>query len=257
VVSYNENNIVLEVKCLEKHYGGVRAVDKVDMKLYKNEILAIVGDNGAGKSTLIKTIAGVIKKDGGEVYIEGKKVEVQNTRDAKSYGIEVVYQDKSLIQTLDASANIFLGREKVRENLLGKVLRFLDNKYMRIETDKLLTRIGVKLKNLTDPVVFLSGGQQQSVAVGRAIYWGGKILIFDEPTNNLGVTEQHRTIEYIKSIRDTYKDVSIIVISHNLYHVFELSDRIIVLRNGKIVGEKLKNQTTINEISSIITGIVD
>jgi len=255
MVSYNENDVVLEIRGLEKHFGGIRAVDKIDMKLYRNEILAIVGDNGAGKSTLIKTIVGVNKKDGGEIYIEGKEVEIHNTRDAKNYSVEVVYQDKGLIQTLDASSNLFLGREKIQKNLLGKLFRFLDNKYMRKETEKLLIRIGVKLKNLNAPTGFLSGGQQQSVAVGRAIYWGGKILIFDEPTNNLGVGEQHKTIEHIKNIRDTYKDVSIIVITHNLYHVFELSDRIIVLRNGQVVGEKLRNQTTINEVSSMITGL--
>lgn len=254
MVSYNENDVVLEVRGLEKHFGGIRAVDKIDMKLYRNEILAIVGDNGAGKSTLIKTIVGVNKKDGGEIYIEGKEAEIHNIRDAKNYSVEVVYQDKGLIQTLDAPSNLFLGREKIQKNLLGKLFRFLDNKYMRIETEKLLIRIGVKLKNLNAPAGFLSGGQQQSIAVGRAIYWGGKILIFDEPTNNLGVGEQHKTIEHIKNIRDTYKDVSIIVITHNLYHVFELSDRIIVLRNGQVVGEKLRNQTTINEVSSMITG---
>lgn len=254
MVNYFENNVVLELRGLEKHFGGIRAVDKIDMKLYRNEILAIVGDNGAGKSTLIKTITGANKKDGGEIYVEGKKTEIINTRSARKYGIEVVYQDKSLIQTLDASSNLFLGREKIQANLLGKLFWFLNNNYMREETIKVLKRIGVELKDFAAPVDLLSGGQQQSIAVGRAVYWGGKILIFDEPTNNLGVGEQRRALALIKTIRDTYRDVSTILISHNLSHVFELSDRIIVMRNGKVIGEKLKDKTDINEISSMITG---
>lgn len=255
MVNFNRNDIVLETRNLEKHFGGIMAVDNIDMKLYRNEILAIVGDNGAGKSTLIKTITGVNKKDGGDIFIEGKKAEIFNTKDAKHYGIEVVYQDKGLVQTLDASTNLFLGREILQKNLFGRFFRFLDNIYMIKETEKLLIKIGVSLKNLKAPINSLSGGQQQSVAVGRAIYWGGRILIFDEPTNNLGVREQQKTLEHIRNIRDNYKNVSIIVITHNLYHVFELCDRILVLRNGKVIGERLKDQTTINEISTMITGL--
>jgi len=251
----NNENIVIETKSLEKHFGGIMAVNKIDMKLYKNEILAIVGDNGAGKSTLIKTITGVYKKDGGEIYIEGKKVDIRNTRDAKNLGIETVYQDKGLIPVLDASSNLFLGREKMRKNFLGKVFKFLDVWYMREETKNLLKKIGVELKDLTAHVKFLSGGQQQSVIVGRAVYWSGKILIFDEPTNNLGVNEQNKAIELIRNIRDTYKEVSIIMITHNLYHVFKLVDRILVLRNGQVVGERLRAKTTRNEIVSMITGL--
>ena len=249
------NQVVLETKALEKHFGGIRAVDKVDMQLHKNEILAIVGDNGAGKSTIIKCITGVYRKDGGDIYLGGEKVDIHNTRDAKKLGIETVYQDKGLISVLDAPSNLFLGREKLRENPLGKIFRFLDARYMRNETKKLLARIGVEVKDLTSPVNFLSGGQQQSVAVGRAVYWSARILIFDEPTNNLGVKEQAKAINLIRSIRDTHPEVSIIVITHNLYHVFELVDRIMVLRNGQVVGIREKDKTTRNEIVSMITGL--
>ncbi|MBM3706791.1 MAG: sugar ABC transporter ATP-binding protein [Actinobacteria bacterium] len=251
----NKNEVVLETKALEKHFGGIRAVDQIDMKLYKNEILAIVGDNGAGKSTLIKTITGVYRKDGGEIYLEGNKVDIHNTRDAKNLGIETVYQDKGLISVLDAPSNLFLGREKLRNNVLGKLFRFLDVRYMREETKGLLARIGVEIKDLSAPVNFLSGGQQQSVAVGRAVYWSAKILIFDEPTNNLGVKEQAKAINLIRAIRDTHPEVSIIVITHNLYHVFELVDRIMVLRNGQVIGERERDKTTRNEIVSMITGL--
>ena len=247
--------VVLETKALEKHFGGINALNKVDIKLYKNEIMAVVGDNGAGKSTIIKCITGVYRKDGGDIFINGKKVEIHNTRDARKQGIETVYQDKGLIPVLDAPSNLFLGREKLRNSPTGKLFRFLDLKYMREETRKLLAKIGVVVKDLTSPVDKLSGGQQQSVAVGRAVYWSAKILIFDEPTNNLGVKEQAKAINLIRNIRDAHPEVSIIVITHNLYHVFELVDRITVLRNGKIVGIKEKDKTSRHEIVSMITGL--
>ncbi len=250
-----KKEVVLETSKLEKHFGGIKAIDKIDMKLYENEILAIVGDNGAGKSTLIKTITGVYKKDGGDIFIQGMNVEIHNTRDARNLGIETVYQDKGLIQVLDSPTNLFLGREKFQKNPLGKALYFLDVKNMREETRKLLMRLGVKIKDINAPVNLLSGGQQQSIAVGRALYWSGKILIFDEPTNNLGIEEQHKTIELIRTIRNNYKEVSIIVITHNLYHVFDLVDRILVLKNGQIVGEREKDKTTRHEIVSMITGV--
>jgi len=247
--------VVLETKDIEKHFGGIRAVDKVSIKLYKNEIIAIVGDNGAGKSTFIKCITGAHAKDGGSIFLDGKLVDIRNTQDSRMLGIETVYQDKGLISTLDAPSNLFLGREKIRGNLLGIILRMLDSKYMRDETEILLEKIGVHLRDIVSPVSSLSGGQQQSVAVGRAIYWSAKILIFDEPTNNLGVKEQHRAIELIKNIRDTHPEVSIIVITHNLYHVFELVDRIFIMRNGKLIGVKEKVKTNRNEIVSLITGL--
>jgi len=247
------NKVVLEIKSLKKNFGGIKAVDDVSMKLHKNEILAIVGDNGAGKSTLIKIITGVYKKDSGEICINGEKVEINNTRDARHLGIETVYQDKGLIPVLDTPSNLFLGREVFQKNILGKLFKFLDYRFMREEAKKLLKLFGIKLKNIHADVSVLSGGQQQSIVVGRAIYWSGKIIIFDEPTNNLGVKEQHKTIALIRRVRDKY-NVSIILITHNLYHVFELVDRIIVLRNGKIIGEKMRDKTTQLEIVSMITG---
>jgi len=247
------NKVVLETKSLKKYFGGIKAVDNVNMKLHKNEILAIVGDNGAGKSTLIKVITGVYKKDSGDIYLNGEKVEINNTRDARHLGIETVYQDKGLVSVLDTPSNLFLGREVFQKNILGKLFKFLDFRFMREEAKKLLKMFGIKLKNIYADVSVLSGGQQQSIVVGRAIYWSGKIIIFDEPTNNLGVKEQHKAIDLIRRVRDKY-NVSIILITHNLYHVFELVDRIIVLRNGKVIGEKIRDKTTQLEIVSMITG---
>ncbi len=248
--------VVLETKKLSKHFGGIKAVDNINMKLYENEIIAIVGDNGAGKSTLIKAIAGVYRKDKGEIYIGGEKAHISNPKDARNYGIETVYQDGGVISILDATANLFLGRVKYQDNIFGRLFNFVDYKYMRKETMQLLDRLGVTLKDTNARVNNLSGGQRQSVAVGRAIYWGGKILIFDEPTNNLGVKQERIIIELIKRIRVEF-GVSIIVISHNIAHVFELVDRIIVLRNGRIIGERIKEKTNMNEIVSMITGVAE
>lgn len=248
--------VVLETEGLSKHFGGIKAIDNVNVKLYENEIIAIVGDNGAGKSTLIKTIAGVYKKDGGEIYISGEKAHISNPKDARSYGIETVYQDGGVISILDATANLFLGRVKLKDNIFGSLFKFVDYRYMRKETVQLLDRLGVTLKDINARVNNLSGGQKQSIAVGRAIYWGGKILIFDEPTNNLGVKQERIIIELIKRIRVEFR-VSIIVISHNIAHVFELVDRIIVLRNGQKIGERIKEKTNMNEIVSMITGVAE
>lgn len=250
----NSKDAVLEIKGLSKHFGGVIALDNIDMKLYAKEIIAIVGDNGAGKSTLIKTISGVHKKDAGDIYLFGEKANINNPNDARGYGIETVYQDGGTVPVLDASLNLFLGRERVCKNIIGKAFRVCDYKYMRKETVNLLQKVGIELKDVDGKLLNLSGGQRQSVVVGRAVYWGGKILIFDEPTNNLGAKQERIIIDLIKKIRDEY-NVSIIIISHNIMHVFELVDRIIVLRNGCKVGERLKNETNPNEIIAMITGV--
>jgi ABC-type sugar transport system ATPase subunit len=248
--------VVLEARGLTKRFGGIVANHNIDMKLYEREIIAIVGDNGAGKSTLIKAISGIYEPDGGEIYIRGEKAAIHNPIDAKNYGIETVYQDEGLIRLFNPSMNLFLGRERLRKNVLGKLFRLVDYKYMRNETEKLLERIDIRLKDINAEVSALSGGQRQSVVVGRAVYWGSKIIILDEPTNNLGVKEERKIIDLIKNLRDKH-DMSVIVISHNINHVFELVDRIIVLRNGEKVGERLKNETNINEIVSMITGVAE
>ena len=249
-----ETKVILEVKNLIKSFGGVRAVDGINLKLYENEIIAIVGDNGAGKSTLIKIISGVHQKNSGEIFINNELADIKSPSDAKNYGIETVYQDQGVIPLFNASLNLFLGREKKKSNAAGRIFKALDFSYMNKETISLLHRIGIDIDDVTTPISSLSGGQRQSLVVGRAVYWGGKILIFDEPTNNLGIKQERNVIELIKKIRSEY-GVSIIVISHNISHVFELVDRIIVLRNGKVVGEKVKSETEPNEVVSMITGV--
>ncbi len=249
-----DREVILEVKGISKYFGGIKAVDDLDLKLYKGEIIAIVGDNGAGKSTLIKMISGVYRRDGGKIFIEGEEAKIDNTIDARNYGIETVYQDQGLVNNFNASLNLFLGREKVYNNFLGRWFKIVNFRYMRKESEIMLERIGIKVKDIYAEVETFSGGQKQSVVVGRAVYWGGKIIIFDEPTNNLGVKQERKIIELIKRIREEY-GISIIIISHNIAHVFEMVDRIIVLRNGKKVGERIKGKTNTNEIISMITGV--
>ena len=249
-----KRKVVLETKDLCKYFGGIKAVDKINMKLYGNEIIAIVGDNGAGKSTIIKTISGVYKKNSGEIYINEGKVNINNPKEARVYGIETVYQEQQLIPNFDAPANLFLGREKMIDNVFCKLFRIIDNNYIRKETIKLLKKIGIELEDVKAEVKDLSGGQRQSIVVGKAVYWGGKILILDEPTNNLGTKQERNVLDLIKNIRNEY-NVSIIIITHNINHVFELVDRIIVLRNGKKIGEKLNKDTNPSEIISMIAGI--
>jgi len=249
-----DQNPVLELQDVSKHFGGLTAVDRVSFKVFAKEIVAIVGDNGAGKSTIIKTISGVYRRDGGRMLFCGEPVEFHSTLEARRKGVETVYQEEGLIPQFDASLNLFLGRPLVRNTLLGRWLRIADYKTMRMETQKLLGSVGIDLPNLRRPVTGLSGGQRQSVLVGKAIYWGGRLLIFDEPTNHLGARQESNIMSLIKRIREQY-EVAIIIISHNIAHVFEMADRIIVLRNGSIVGERSRGTTTPNEIVSMITGL--
>jgi len=246
--------VILEVENLCKHFGGIKAVNNVSLKLFENEIIGIVGDNGAGKSSLIKTISGVYEKSSGQIYVNGEKVDINNPNDARNYGIETVYQDQGLIPIFNAASNLFLGREKLRDDIMGRFLKFVDDKYMKEKTDKMLENLGIKLKDVNSEVYNCSGGQRQTIVIGRAVYWGGKILIFDEPTNNLGVKQERKIIDLIKKLRNEFK-VSIIIITHNIAHIFELVDRIVVLRNGEKIGEKVKEKTNENEIVSMITGV--
>lgn len=246
--------VVLEVKGLCKFFGGIKAVNNVDLKVYDREIVGIVGDNGAGKSTLIKILSGVYEKTAGRIFVRGQEVEIRNPSDARRLGIETVYQDQGLIPIFDAASNLFLGREKLREDFLGRVLKLVDDRFMLQETSRVLSSLGIDIKDARSKTLYLSGGQRQTVAIGRAVYWKGKILIFDEPTNNLGVKQERKVLELIKRIRDEL-GASIIIISHNIAHIFEVVDRIVVLRNGEKVGERLKAETNPAEVVAMITGV--
>ncbi|MHB8278531.1 MAG: ATP-binding cassette domain-containing protein [Candidatus Humimicrobiaceae bacterium] len=243
---------ILEAIGLKKHFGGVYALDNVDLRLKYNEILGVVGDNGAGKSTLIKIISGFLTMNEGEIYFEGKKVNINNPKDAYNLGIETVYQDLNLIDIQNAVFNVFLGREiNVRSPL--RFLGVLNDRIMLKETKKLMDSLNINIGNLQKPMGSCSGGQRQAVAISKAVYWGTKVAILDEPTAALGVQESQRVLEFIKSLKEK-SHLSIIVISHNMQHIFSVVDRIMVLRLGKLITIQNAHDITATDIVKYITG---
>nr|WP_306263774.1 ATP-binding cassette domain-containing protein [Pararhizobium sp. IMCC3301] len=217
---------------LVKRYGRVTALDHCDFELYPGEVLAVIGDNGAGKSTLIKAVSGAVVPDEGEVYLEGKKVNFHSPLDGRKAGIETVYQTLAMSPALSIADNMFMGRELRRPGFRGKFLRQLDRKAMENFAREKLTELGLMtIQNINQAVETLSGGQRQGVAVARAAAFGSKVIILDEPTAALGVKESRRVLELIQDVRS--RGIPIVLISHNMPHVFEVADRIHIHRLGK------------------------
>ena len=237
---------IFELKNISKFYGYVQALDNVGFQLYNNEVVAIVGDNGAGKSTLLKISTGAEIPSEGEIILHGKKVEFKEPRAAASHGIIALHQDLSLINTEDIASNLFLGREPTKFRI------WVDKKRMLNGTQKMLDGLKIKIPSAKTTVQCLSGGQRQGVAIGRAVSQGGSILFLDEPTAALGVVESQRVLTLVEELKET--GYSIVIISHNLRHVFAIADRIYVLRSGKNAGIFLKNKTNPDEIVAAITG---
>ncbi|WP_417743157.1 ATP-binding cassette domain-containing protein [Salipiger sp.] len=223
---------VLSAKNLTKRYGKVTALDNCDFELYPGEILAVIGDNGAGKSTLIKALSGAVTADDGEIYVEGQPVRFASPNDGREAGIETVYQTLAMSPALSITDNMFMGREIRKKGFMGKVLRQLDRKAMEDFARQKLSDLGLMtIQNIGQPVETLSGGQRQGVAVARAAAFGSKVIILDEPTAALGVKESRRVLELIQDVKK--RGIPIILISHNMPHVFELADRIHVHRLGR------------------------
>lgn len=244
---------VLSAKRLVKTYGHVVGLDGVSLDLYAGEVLAIIGDNGAGKTTLIKCLTGAEIPDGGELSLDGKTVHFRRPQDARDAGIETVYQSLAVSPALDVAANMYLGREIRRPGPLGSVFRMLDTKTMRKNARAELTRLGIStLQDVTVAIENLSGGQRQAVAVARAAAFGSKVVVLDEPTAALGVRESNQVLELIKRLRDN--GVPVILISHNMPHVFEVADRIHIQRLGKRAGTITPTSHTMSEAVAIMTG---
>ncbi len=240
---------LMRVVGLQKSYGGLRAVDDVTFDVYKGEILALVGDNGAGKSTLVKALAGAQPPDSGKIEIGDKPVPLRSPRDAEAAGIGCLHQGLGLVDALDVPENVFLGRE-LQTRVFG-FLPQLDHSRMREQTIELLDRFGVHLPRLNDPVLRLSGGQRQTVAISRLLLQDVRLVIMDEPMAALGVEEGRRVLELVRNMRA--EGISVIVISHNLEHVFQLADRIAVMKNGKLVGVVETTSTTRDAVVRMIT----
>jgi ABC-type sugar transport system ATPase subunit len=242
---------LLEMQKICKTFGAVEALCDVDFRVYPGETVGLVGDNGAGKSTLVKIISGVEHADTGRTLFEGRPVNIQTPDEAKSLGIETLYQDLALIDNLDVVSNIFLGREKVSPILFG-MIQVLKDREMEREAVAILEGLKVNLGPVREKVEVMSGGQRQAIALGRAVGWGKKLVLLDEPTAALGVREGRQALDLIGRLKQ--QGVATVIISHNLEHVFHVADRIVVLRRGVIQGERKIRDADGDEIVSMITG---
>jgi simple sugar transport system ATP-binding protein len=242
---------VLEAVGIHKWFGPVKALTDVNFAVYPGEIVALIGDNGAGKSTLINVITGVLPFEQGEIRFNGHPVTISSPQDARKLGIETVYQDLAIAPHLDSVSNIYLGRERRKNGLLGK-FGFLDKRNMKIESIEQLTNLRVRIPDLDRRMVTLSGGQRQGVAVARAVMWASKVVIMDEPTAALGVAQAGMVLDLMREVRNS--GIPVVFISHNMPHVFEVSDRIVVLRLGEVVAELDPKRDTIDRAVSTMTG---
>jgi fructose transport system ATP-binding protein len=243
---------VLEARAIVKRFGHVTALSGADFDLYPEEIVAVIGDNGAGKSTLIKVLSGALQPDEGEILLDGEPVHFRSPLEARRIGIETVYQDLAVAPALDIASNLFLGRELRRRGPLGTMLRMLDKRGMRREADAALAELKIGIQSLRTAVENLSGGQRQGVAVARAAAWGRRVVIMDEPTAALGVNETAQVVDLIKRVRE--RGLPVILISHDMPHVFELADRIQIMRLGKRVAVVTPQTHTMSEAVAIMTG---
>jgi simple sugar transport system ATP-binding protein len=243
---------LVEMRNISKSFGPVQALQDVHLVLRHNEVLGLVGDNGAGKSTLMKVLTGVYQPDRGEIYLEGQRVHFHRPEESREAGIEMVYQDLGLAGNLSIAANIYLGRERTRPRL-GGLLRFLDHKGMADGAMALLDRLHIDIESVETPAEVLSGGQRQAVAIARSIAFDARVVIMDEPTAALAVKEVGKVLDLVKNLKRHH--VSVILISHRMQDIFEVCDRIMVLRQGRKVGDLLKDETTMDEIVALITGV--
>lgn len=243
---------ILQMRNISKRFGAVQALSQVDFEVYLGEVVALVGDNGAGKSTLIKAIAGTYRPDEGQYLFDGREVTVNSPRDATTLGIETVYQDLALCDNLDVVANLYLGRERVR-SLVPGVVQPIDEVAMEQEALRTISELHVRIPSVRSPIAAMSGGQRQSVAVARAVMWNSKVVLLDEPTAALGVEQTRMVKDLIRRLRE--RGLGVVVISHNLADVFDISDRIIVLRLGRRVATFETANTTPEKVVAAITGV--
>ncbi len=252
-MSEHDENAVLSARGLVKTFGRVIGLDGVDLDLRRGEVLAVIGDNGAGKSTLIKTLTGALVPDAGEIRMDGRPVSFKRPQDARDAGIETVYQTLAVAPALDIASNLYLAREERRPGPLGSVLRMLDKKGMRERAQTSVRDLGIStVQNMSVAVESLSGGQRQAVAVARAAAFGGKVVVLDEPTAALGVKESAQVLRLVESLRE--RGLGVILISHNMPHVWEVADRIHVQRLGRCAGVITPDTHSMTDGVAIMTG---
>jgi fructose transport system ATP-binding protein len=244
--------IVLEAKQIAKRYGHVVALDGTDFELRSGEILAVIGDNGAGKSSLIKALAGAFIPDSGEILLDGRPVHFRNPLDARRAGIETVYQDLAVAAAMSIAENLFLGRELRRRGFTGRVLRMLDKARMLRESSAHLEQLKISVRSMSQPVETLSGGQRQGIAVARSAAFARHVVIMDEPTAALGVKESGMVLELIRTVRD--RGLAVVLISHDMPHVFEIADRVHVQRLGKRITVVDPKRISMSDTVAVMTG---
>jgi len=241
------NQCLVEMKNINKYFGGVWALKNINIKIGYGEVIGLLGDNGAGKSTLVKIIMGLFPPDEGKIYFEGKEVRFSSPAEARDRGIEIVYQTLELIDLMNIQQNFFLGKE-----LRKKVgpFNFLDKKKMDLETTKSLNQMGIKIRSSRESVSILSGGERQSICIGRSIYFGSKLLLLDEPTAALSIKETDKVLGYIKKAKK--EGMSVVFITHNVYHAYPVCDRFIILNRGVKLGDFSKKDVTPENLIEMI-----
>ena len=245
---------LVRMEGVTKYYGRVQALDNVTLAVREREIVGLLGDNGAGKSTLIKVLSGAVPMTTGDIFIRGRKINIRSTTDAIANGIETIYQDSALVPQLSIARNLFLGREPIKG---PRFLNRMDHDAMEQVARTLLAEVGIsKQIPPSTPIGSLSGGERQAVAIARAMHFDSDLIVLDEPTNNLGVAETKGVLRFVRGARDSGH--SCIFIAHNIHHVFQVVDRIVVMRRGRIVADAIDpKQSSIEEVERIITGMSD
>jgi len=245
---------VLEARGIARNFGAVIALADASLALRPREVLGLVGDNGAGKSTLLKILSGVVGASGGEIRIDGKPVHLRRAQDALEAGIETVYQDLALVDTMSAYQNVYLGREQLSAHPLLRALNLVNDRAMRERAREVLNKLAVKVPSINVAVKGMSGGQRQCLAIARALLWGRRIVILDEPTAALGVRETEQVLDVIRDLRR--HDVAVIVVSHNMQQLMTVADRISVMRLGRTIATRVVKDTQVSEIVGLITGAI-
>ncbi len=243
---------LIRMEHISKFYGRIQALEDVNLTVGRSEIVGLLGDNGAGKSTLIKVLSGAVPATSGSIFVRGRKAAIRRTTDAIALGIETIYQDSALVTQLSIARNLFLGREPIKG---PRFLNRMDHASMEKVARDLLKKVGIgKAIPPSTPIGSLSGGERQAVAIARAMYFDSDLIILDEPTNNLGVAETQGVLRFVRNARDSGH--SCIFIAHNIHHVFQVVDRIVVMRHGKIVADDIDpKRTTVAEVEGVITGV--
>ena len=242
---------LVRMERISKFYGRVQALENVNLSVARQEIVGLLGDNGAGKSTLIKVLSGAVRATSGDILVRGRRVDIRSTTDAIALGIETIYQDSALVTELSIARNLFLGREPLKG---PRFLNRMDTAVMEEVAGDLLRKVGIgKSIPTSTPISSLSGGERQAVAIARAMHFDSDLIILDEPTNNLGVAETQGVLRFVRNARDSGH--SCIFIAHNIHHVFQVVDRIVVMRRGQIVADDIDpRRTTVAEVEAVITG---